>query len=130
VRCLQLNFLDEQRAVYLSGVTRSSFRRIVEHRNAGFDLLTKHMVNSTVSWNHGYSDPSVWCYWHSDFRTCCVSNRSVSVNHDHGAILPWFVLSAIVVLHSTIDTTLGKEWQSNHNGTSITISTPDFVETV
>ena len=48
MRCLQLNFLDEQHAVYLSGVSHSSFRRIVEHRNAGFDLLTKHMVISIM----------------------------------------------------------------------------------
>lgn len=77
VRCLQLNFLDEQHAVYLSGVTHSSYRRVVEHRNAGFDLLTKHMVISIMEpWLLGSVSMVLLAFGFSDllcfkpFRLC------------------------------------------------------------
>ena len=44
--------------------------------------------------------------------------------------LLWFLLSIVVVLHSALDVTAGKERRSTLNGTSATILTPDFIETV
>jgi len=43
--------------------------------------------------------------------------------------LLWFLLS-VVVLHGVLDVTAGKERRSTLNGTSATILTPDFIETV
>jgi hypothetical protein len=42
----------------------------------------------------------------------------------------WFLLPAVVTLHGTADATTVKERRSTSNGTSATILTPDFVETV
>jgi hypothetical protein len=43
----------------------------------------------------------------------------------------WFLLSVVVALHSAADATASsKERRSTLNGTSATILTPDFVETV
>jgi len=44
--------------------------------------------------------------------------------------LLWFILSIIVALHSAVDATTGKERRSTLNGTSPTILTPDFIQTV
>jgi hypothetical protein len=44
--------------------------------------------------------------------------------------LLWSFLSVVVALHSAVDVTAGKEPRSAVNGTSPTILTPDFVETV
>jgi hypothetical protein len=44
--------------------------------------------------------------------------------------LLWFFLSIFVGLHSALDMTAGKERRSTLNGTSATILTPDFIETV
>jgi preprotein translocase subunit SecB len=44
--------------------------------------------------------------------------------------LLWFFLSIFVGLHSALDMTAGKERRSTLNGTSPTILTPDFIETV
>jgi len=43
-----------------------------------------------------------------------------------------FLLSAVVVLHSAVEATAGKErhGRSTVNGTSVTILTPDFVKSV
>ena len=43
---------------------------------------------------------------------------------------PWFLLSVIIVIHSAVDVTAGKEQRSNVNGTSATILTPDVVQAV
>ncbi len=43
---------------------------------------------------------------------------------------PWFLLSVVIVLHSAVDGTAGKERRSNVNGTSATILTPDVVQAV
>src|SRR5258708_39542927 len=43
---------------------------------------------------------------------------------------PWFLLSVIIVLHSAVDGTAGKERRSNVNETSATILTPDVVQAV
>jgi len=43
---------------------------------------------------------------------------------------PWFLLSVVIVLHSAVDGTGGKERRSNVNGTSATILTPDVVQAV
>ncbi len=43
---------------------------------------------------------------------------------------PWFLLSVIIVIHSAVDVTAGKERRSNVNGRSATILTPDVVQAV
>lgn len=40
------------------------------------------------------------------------------------------LLSVIVVLHSVVEATTGEDRRSTVNGTSVTILTPDFVESV
>ncbi len=40
------------------------------------------------------------------------------------------LLSVVVVLHSAVEATAGKERRSTVNGTSVTIITPDFVKSV
>jgi hypothetical protein len=42
----------------------------------------------------------------------------------------WFFFSVVVALHSAVDAVAGKDRRSNRNGTSPTILTPDFVQTV
>ena len=44
--------------------------------------------------------------------------------------LLWFLLSIGVMLHSALDLSAGKERRSTLNGTSATILTPVFIETV
>jgi hypothetical protein len=41
-----------------------------------------------------------------------------------------FLLPGVIALHSAIEVTAGKERRSTVNGTSATILTPDFVESV
>jgi hypothetical protein len=44
--------------------------------------------------------------------------------------LLWFLLSIVDVLHTALNTTAGQERRPTLNGTSTTILTPGFIETV
>ena len=84
VKYLQPNFPNEQHADTLPKSHQVSHSSCGA-RNAGVDLLTKGIGTMTTT------DPLVWRFWDSDFRTCCVLNRSVSIDHNHGTI-PWTIL--------------------------------------